>query len=228
MTPFSGKISLIPMAFLVGASSLSLGCAHVKQDQFDLSMAEMRAEMRDGDAQVGTRVGELEDRAAQIEDRTAQIEGRLIELSDELTGMEERFQVEIERLEDAIRFNVPVHFGFDASDVREEDQGVLNRFQGIVQGYYPGATITVEGFTDSAGSAAYNLKLGQARAESVRAHLVETGLQGEQVRAVSYGEAAERLIRPEAMGPGAPGEENRRVVLVIDHGGAPPRIISQR
>jgi peptidoglycan-associated lipoprotein len=213
------------MAFLIGASSLSLGCAHVKQDQFDLSMtelrAEVRAELREGDAEVGARVSTLED-------RTTQIESRLVELSDELTGMEERFLVEIERLEDAIRFNVPVHFGFDSSDVRDEDRAVLDRFQGIVQGYYPGATITVEGFTDSAGSAAYNLKLGQARAESVRAHLVETGLQGEQVRSVSYGESADRLIRPEAMGPGTPGQENRRVVLVIDHGGAPPRIISQR
>jgi len=42
------------------------------------------------------------------------------------------------------------------------------------------------------------------------------GLPATQVRAVSYGEAADRLVLPTARGPGEPGLENRRVVMVID------------
>jgi peptidoglycan-associated lipoprotein len=216
------KLPLVPAALLLAVSGAMLGCAHVKQDQFDATIAQIRTEVQEGDAAVDSRVDGLAD-------RTSAIEARMVELEGELSDMEERFNVRIDRLEESIRFNVPVHFGFDDAEVRETDRAVLDRFEGVVQSYYPGALVTVEGFTDPAGSAAYNLKLGQARADAVRGYLVEdTGLMGEQVRAVSYGEAAERLVRPEAKGPGAEGQENRRVVLVIDHGGAPPRIISSR
>ena len=81
--------------------------------------------------------------------------------------------------------------------------------------------MTVEGFTDQAGSAEYNRLLGQRRAEAVRHYLVTTGgLQATNVRAVSYGEAVNRQVAPGATGPGAAGMENRRVALVVDYGGA--------
>ena len=220
MSSSAGSLPLVPLAVAIAASA-SLGCAHVKQDQFDLAIADLRTEMHDGDAAVSDRVDGLDARTGALEARIAEFEG-------ELTAMEDRFDVRIEQLEEAVRFNVPVHFGFDESDVAAADREVLDRFSGIVAEYYPGALITVEGFTDPAGSAAYNLKLGQARADAVKGHLVTEGLAQENVRAVSYGEATERLVRPDAMGPGGAGRENRRVVLVIDHGGQPPRIISNR
>jgi peptidoglycan-associated lipoprotein len=88
----------------------------------------------------------------------------------------------------------------------------------VLSEYYPEALITVEGFTDPSGSAAYNLRLGQARADNVRGYLVtQSGLSDGQVRSVSYGEDTSRLVRPGAQGPGMEGRENRRVVIVIDH-----------
>jgi peptidoglycan-associated lipoprotein len=104
-----------------------------------------------------------------------------------------------------------------------DDQAVLNRFGSVAREYYPDALITVEGFTDPSGSAEYNLQLGQRRAAAVAGYLVGTAeLSEEQVRAISYGEDTRRLVMPEGFGPGAPGWENRRVVLVIDHDGEPP------
>ena len=47
--------------------------------------------------------------------------------------------------------------------------------------------------------------------------LVQNGLVGEQIRVVSYGEAANRLLTRDG-GPEA-GMENRRVSLVIDYTG---------
>jgi peptidoglycan-associated lipoprotein len=96
---------------------------------------------------------------------------------------------------------------------------VLDRFASVVNEHYPGSTVTVEGFTDPSGSAAYNMELGQARADAVKEYL-GSNLSGTTVRAVSYGEARNRQITPGAQGPGDEGIENRRVALVIDYTGA--------
>ena len=48
---------------------------------------------------------------------------------------------------------------------------------------------------------------------------VQAGLRAEQVRAVSYGEAQDRLIASGGHGPGDEGWQNRRVALVIDYSG---------
>jgi peptidoglycan-associated lipoprotein len=137
--------------------------------------------------------------------------------------MAQDFEVAIQRLEEELRFDVPVYFAFDDATVEAEDQAVLDRFGAVALKYYPNATITVEGFTDSAGPEAYNTSLGQRRADAVREYLVgNAGMVQEQVRAVSYGEDTQRLVQPEGRGPGMAGWENRRVVLVIDHDGTPP------
>ena len=127
----------------------------------------------------------------------------------------------VERLETALRFSTPVYFAFDASDVRTEDEDVLNRFCAVLQDYYPAALVTIEGFTDPSGSEAYNVQLGQARANAVKDYLVAGSCIGsDQIRAVSYGEDTERLVIGGVSGPGAEGWQNRRVVIVVDHGGA--------
>jgi peptidoglycan-associated lipoprotein len=111
-----------------------------------------------------------------------------------------------------------VHFEFAKSELREEARPVLDRFTTVVKDYYPGALVTVEGFTDPAGSKAYNKRLGKKRAEAVKEYLASAGgFDGTQLKAVSYGEARDRQVVPDAKGPGDEGVENRRVVLVIDH-----------
>lgn len=129
----------------------------------------------------------------------------------------------VERMETALRFHVPVYFGFDRADLDEDARVVLDRFGEVAGEYYPEALITVEGFTDPSGSTAYNQRLGLRRAEAVRHHLVErSGLFEGQVRAVSYGEDDRRLVLPGQSGPGTAGWQNRRVTMVIDHQGAGP------
>ena len=81
-----------------------------------------------------------------------------------------------EELEASLRVHVPVHFGFDQDGVELSGREVLDRFAGVANRYYPGAHLTVEGFTDPAGSAAYNLRLGQRRADAVKSYLVAQGI----------------------------------------------------
>jgi len=149
----------------------------------------------------------------------AQLEARLDGIARGLSGLEREFNVTVQRLETAVRFDMPVYFDFDKANLRPEDLPVLERFAGVVGEYYPDALLTVEGFTDPSGSATYNLALGQRRADAVQKYLIESeNFSPDHVRAVSYGEDSARLVAPGQSGQQA-GWENRRVVLVIEHVG---------
>jgi len=210
----SKGLSILAVLSLAGATS---ACSTVSQEEMDTGLQSLRADMMQeiqaGDASVSDQLG----------GRLGAVERRMAALESDLQQMERDFQVSIAQLEDQLRFNVPVYFAFDDATVEGEDEAVLNRFGTVAREYYPDALITVEGFTDPSGSAEYNLQLGQRRAEAVAAYLVGSSeMNDERVRAVSYGEDTRRLVMPEGWGPGAPGWENRRVVLVIDHDGEPP------
>ena len=195
---------------LVGAFALLSGCAHVNEEQFASEMDLLRQEIRAQDRAVEERLG---DRMDQMD---GDVERRLSALESELGALRSDFDVTVERLESAIRFNAPVHFAFDDAGIPMEGEAVLDHFARVVSAYYAGTVITVEGFTDPAGSEAYNLELGELRAEAVKDYLEAAGIPAERMRAVSYGEASERQIVPESQGPGDTGWQNRRVSIVID------------
>ncbi len=134
------------------------------------------------------------------------------QLRTDLTAMKTDFDAKITQVADGLKFDVPVHFAFDSSDLRPEDTAVLDRFAGIATKYYSGATVTVEGFADPAGTVAYNKALSLRRAEAVQQYLESK--QVASVRPVGYGKT--RLVVPGAA-KDAPGAElNRRVVFVIE------------
>lgn len=201
----------------LGLATVAAACSTVSPEEMDTSLASLRSEMIEEMEQRDQQVSQ------QLGNRIDTVEGRVAQLDSDLQQMESDFEVAIQRLEDAIRFDIPVYFAFDDATVEGEDEEVLDRFGRVAQEYYPDALITVEGFTDPSGSAEYNQQLGQRRADAVANYLVSNaGITQNQVRAVSYGENTQRLVRPQQAGPGQQGWENRRVVLVIDHNGQAP------
>src|SRR5919201_3382649 len=138
---------------------------------------------------------------------------QLASLRADLTSLRDTFNVRITALENGVQFATPVNFAFDDATVREEDKALLDRFAMVVQKYYPGSKITVEGFADPVGGANYNRRLSQRRADAVKTYLTEKGLSSD-IKTVGYGEA--RPVVPGA-GKDDPGaEQNRRVVFVIE------------
>lgn len=210
-----GVLAALAIAGSTGA------CATVSPDEMDASFASLRADMQEEMAAGDARV------ASDLNGRFEGMDRRMAALEQDLQQMESDFEVAIAQMEDELRFNVPVYFGFDDSTVGSEDEELLDRFGAVAQKYYPTAMITVEGFTDASGPESYNMQLGQKRAEAVAEYLsANTPLVTDRLRAVSYGENNKRLVMPEGWGPGDAGWENRRVVLVIDHDGQPPLMIS--
>jgi len=135
-------------------------------------------------------------------------------LRNDLGTLRNEFGARITAMENQVKFAMPVHFGFDDAAVRQQDEAALERFAQVASNYYKGATITIEGFADPAGSAAYNLQLSRERADAVRDFLVSKGLDGATLRTVGYGKT--RLVKPGAKGDEAGAELNRRVVFVVE------------
>jgi outer membrane protein OmpA-like peptidoglycan-associated protein len=77
----------------------------------------------------------------------------------------------------------------------------------------PNGAITVEGHTDSTGSASANDELSRHRAEAVREFLISQGVDKDRIRAVGLGSS-----RPVADNKTPEGRaDNRRVEIVIQH-----------
>lgn len=201
--------SLVLLAGLGVALAFS-ACGYAKQDQVDSQLAQIRDEMNQGDQ-------ENADAIDQVAQDVSSLEGRVSSLESDLQSLEEDFNTTIERLETSLRFSTPIHFAYDEAEIRTQDEDFLDRFAAVMDTYYPDATVTVEGFTDPAGSDAYNMQLGQRRADAVRTYLSENaGLDASRIKAVSYGENDDRLVDPNAQGP-EDGMANRRVTLVVDY-----------
>jgi OOP family OmpA-OmpF porin len=74
----------------------------------------------------------------------------------------------------------------------------------------PTMHVSVEGHTDSIGSDAYNMKLSQRRADSVRDYMIDHGIAASRITTAAYGET-----RPIASNDTESGRaENRRVEII--------------
>ncbi len=83
-----------------------------------------------------------------------------------------------------------IHFEYDKSDIRAEDQPVLQTDANALKTIFsmdPNFIVTVEGHCDERGSAEYNLGLGDRRASATKEALVALGVPGDKLKTISYG-----------------------------------------
>jgi peptidoglycan-associated lipoprotein len=107
--------------------------------------------------------------------------------------------------------NNDIYFVYDSAALLPDSQSLLMEKAEWLQNH-PQAAIVVEGHTDERGTVAYNLALGDRRAESVRAFLMELGVNVDRIRTVSYGEE-----RPVDTGQNeAAWAKNRRAHFIIE------------
>jgi peptidoglycan-associated lipoprotein len=105
-------------------------------------------------------------------------------------------------------------FDYDKSDIREDGRSALTRSAELLRAN-PTVTVQIEGHCDERGSVAYNLGLGDRRANSARDFLVSLGISGDRITTISYGK--ERPFCTEATE--ACWQQNRRAHLVCTNCG---------
>ena len=103
-----------------------------------------------------------------------------------------------------------VLFAFGKYDLQPPAREALAKFTGIVLAH-PGLHLSVEGYTDSVGSDAFNQTLSEQRANAVRDYLVQQGLDPTSITATGFGKS-----NPVASNDTAAGrQQNRRVEIII-------------
>jgi len=103
-----------------------------------------------------------------------------------------------------------VLFAFDSAALRSASRTTLQDMAEVFN-RYGNTTLSIEGHTDSVGSAAYNRGLSQRRANSVASYLGSLGLDGYRLDTIAYGESQPRSSNSTASGR----QMNRRVEIRV-------------
>jgi len=99
-----------------------------------------------------------------------------------------------EEIEARNRFEeTDIYFDYNESTLRWDSQEEL-KIKAEWMRTHPGENIIIEGHCDERGSAAYNIALGERRAETAKNFIVDLGVEAERIETVSFGE--ERPIDP--------------------------------
>jgi outer membrane protein OmpA-like peptidoglycan-associated protein len=81
-----------------------------------------------------------------------------------------------------------IYFDFDKFNIRYDAEIELQKVLAVLQ-KYPTMTIAIRSHTDCRGTAAYNERLSDQRAQSTRAYLIKNGIAAERLTAKGYGES---------------------------------------
>ncbi|MDO9622877.1 MAG: OmpA family protein [Pseudomonas sp.] len=145
------------------------------------TIALRNAEQNLGKASAERANARLSARDAQIDARDAQLNARdaqIKELQDSLNAKKtERGTL--------VTFG-DVLFDLNRAELKPGGMNNINKLAQFLQ-QSPERKVIVEGYTDSTGSAAYNLSLSQLRANSVRMALIKMGVGPERIVTQGYG-----------------------------------------
>ncbi len=104
-----------------------------------------------------------------------------------------------------------VYFDFDSSALTNIARNVLSRKAEFLR-INADSSIIIEGHCDDRGTSAYNIALGDRRAESAKAYLIDLGIDAMQLSTISYGEE-----RPVDMGKNDEAwAKNRRAHFIAE------------
>ena len=139
-----------------------------------------------------------------IAGRTEDVAGLLKDLNAEVRGQEVR-----------IALAADVLFDFDKADLRPEARPALDKVAAVLRAH-PAGIAKIEGHTDGKGDAAYNRKLSDRRAQSVRDWLAANGVG---MKMSTHGWGKEKPVAPNT-GPGGKDDpegrqKNRRVEITM-------------
>jgi len=105
-------------------------------------------------------------------------------------------------------------FDYDKADIRSDAREALTLGASFLRAN-PQVRVNIEGHCDERGSAAYNLGLGDRRANAARDFLVSLGISADRISTISYGKE-----RPFCMAQNEScWQQNRRAHLVCSNCG---------
>jgi outer membrane protein OmpA-like peptidoglycan-associated protein len=113
--------------------------------------------------------------------------------------------------EDKIELQGKVNFETGSASIRKKSHPILDQVASVLYEHPEVTKVRIEGHTDDAGTADFNLELSQSRADAVKAYLEERGVSGDRMDAKGFG--GSRPILPNSSKRNR--KINRRVEIVI-------------
>lgn len=150
-----------------------------------------------------------QEEAARKWEMQAEEELRQTQLAEQAAKEEEMERARMASMQ--MFMNEDVYFDFDSSALGDIAKDVLSRKAEWLR-MSPDASVIIEGHCDDRGTSAYNIALGDRRAESTKAFLLDLGIDASQLTTISYGEE-----RPVDMGKNEESwAKNRRAHFLIE------------
>jgi len=197
--------------------------AKAQAEQAAQELAKTRDEMKaaaDEKQRIETEKNELSRVMEELRNERANLEKSMETLKEEKATLSGRLQDALSKVADTQQsargmiVNLPdILFAVNQATLKPEATLGLAKLAGILL-IMQDLNLRVEGHTDSTGTAAYNLKLSQQRADSVMDFLARQGIATQRMKSVGYG-----MDKPVADNTSIEGrQKNRRVEIIIAEG----------
>jgi outer membrane protein OmpA-like peptidoglycan-associated protein len=206
------------MAVVIGAAVMALGlsgCATKTYVQEQVGQATKASDAKIGEVQKQVESTQMD--VTSLKSSDTDQNGKIAQLSDTardaLTRAQEagklakgKFLYEVTLTDESVKFPL------NRSELSKEATQALDAFAEKIRTENKNVYVEIQGHTDNTGSAAYNQKLGEARAEAVLKYLnMQGGFPLHRMNVISYG-----LTKPVADNKTKDGRaKNRRVALVV-------------
>jgi peptidoglycan-associated lipoprotein len=193
------KWIILAMLLIIPAMLFTVSCAK------KAVMTEPSTTATDDDA---ARQAELEKQQAMERQKQMEEERLAAERAEQLKS--EAMQRDIMMAKNRF-LNENVYFAFDDATLDYQAQELLKQ-KAMWLRDYPDANVVIEGHCDERGTNAYNLALGERRAESAKTFMVNLGISAARMTTISYGEE-----KPVDMGQNEEAwAKNRRAAFVLE------------
>ena len=141
----------------------------------------------------------------------------IVGVSSGIQGALQDLKAKVTAHEVKIELDADVLFDFDKYTLRPEANDTLRKL-GLVVADYPKSPLLIEGYTDSKGEHAYNMKLSENRANTVKNWLVQNaGIQAGRINTRGWGETKPVAPNKNPDGSDNPAgrQKNRRVQITV-------------
>ena len=191
------RITIIVFVSIIILAGCGRQAGSVAPEPAEDMMSSEEAAMQDDMAgDMALTEEEIAERAMMAEEQARQAEAMRLE--------------EMAQMASAAFVNEDVHFAFDSSLLDAEAERILEQKATWLQDN-GAVSVQVEGHCDERGTSAYNLALGERRANAVQEYLTVLGVDPSRLSTISYGEE-------QPLDPGhdeAAWSRNRRAHFVI-------------
>jgi|SRR5947207_10098916 len=173
----------------------------------------MTAPAQTTEKQIAREQAELEKKRAELERKSAELQQR----EAEIERARQALQNQQSGRSLSMNLSGDVLFDYDKATLKPAAEEALKKVA-VVLSQFPESMVTVEGYTDSKGSKAFNMQLSQERANAVKDWLVKNGNVPANITARGFGEQNPVAPNTNADGSDNPAGRalNRRVSIVVE------------